>query len=120
MSLTVRKTYLAAVDNERTNHRFIACLGSRRQVRRIDGEIPSHARVLHLEVTCYAARCFQMEPGTIDFSKQPNQQVKQMHANIHGQATGFLVVRLPRSEEHTSELQSPCNIGCRLLLEKKK
>src|ERR1022692_3829038 len=25
-----------------------------------------------------------------------------------------------RSEEHTSELQSPCNIGCRLLLEKKK
>src|SRR5256885_9715967 len=26
----------------------------------------------------------------------------------------------PRSEEHTSELQSPCNIVCRLLLEKKK
>src|SRR5256885_9422403 len=25
----------------------------------------------------------------------------------------------PRSEEHTSELQSPCNIVCRLLLEKK-
>src|SRR5256885_13197708 len=30
-------------------------------------------------------------------------------------------VRLPgRSEEHTSELQSPCNLVCRLLLEKKK
>src|SRR5256885_11382321 len=31
--------------------------------------------------------------------------------------------RLPRqirSEEHTSELQSPCNLVCRLLLEKKK
>src|SRR2546426_8110140 len=27
---------------------------------------------------------------------------------------------LGRSEEHTSELQSPCNIVCRLLLEKKK
>src|SRR2546426_8009905 len=25
-----------------------------------------------------------------------------------------------RSEEHTSELQSPCNLVCRLLLEKKK
>src|SRR5256885_8634729 len=25
-----------------------------------------------------------------------------------------------RSEEHTSELQSPCNLACRLLLEKKK
>src|SRR5256885_3894493 len=30
-------------------------------------------------------------------------------------AYGFL-----RSEEHTSELQSPCNLVCRLLLEKKK
>src|ERR1022692_5104467 len=28
--------------------------------------------------------------------------------------------RWPRSEEHTSELQSPCNLVCRLLLEKKK
>src|SRR3989454_7778047 len=28
--------------------------------------------------------------------------------------------RFGRSEEHTSELQSPCNLVCRLLLEKKK
>src|SRR5256885_8859003 len=28
--------------------------------------------------------------------------------------------RVPRSEEHTSELRSPCNLVCRLLLEKKK
>src|SRR5256885_6180733 len=28
--------------------------------------------------------------------------------------------RCARSEEHTSELQSPCNLVCRLLLEKKK
>src|SRR2546426_7057843 len=34
---------------------------------------------------------------------------------------GDCVVKLPaRSEEHTSELQSPCNLVCRLLLEKKK
>src|SRR5256885_5068449 len=32
-----------------------------------------------------------------------------------GRATGH-----SRSEEHTSELQSPCNLVCRLLLEKKK
>src|SRR5256885_7295138 len=32
-----------------------------------------------------------------------------------------LVLRtLARSEEHTSELQSPCNLVCRLLLERKK
>src|SRR2546427_6508434 len=29
-------------------------------------------------------------------------------------------VRMPRSEEHTSELQSQSNLVCRLLLEKKK
>src|SRR5256885_2852478 len=29
-------------------------------------------------------------------------------------------VTASRSEEHTSELQSPCNLVCRLLLEKKK
>src|SRR2546426_6651419 len=31
-----------------------------------------------------------------------------------------LVKLAERSEEHTSELQSPCNLVCRLLLEKKK
>src|SRR5205807_10622652 len=30
------------------------------------------------------------------------------------------ISQLVRSEEHTSELQSPCNLVCRLLLEKKK
>src|SRR2546426_7719237 len=33
---------------------------------------------------------------------------------------GFVTVAVERSEEHTSELQSPCNLVCRLLLEKKK
>src|SRR5256885_4102238 len=42
----------------------------------------------------------------------------------HGTApcTGDRCITSPttRSEEHTSELQSPCNLVCRLLLEKKK
>src|SRR5256885_12009472 len=33
---------------------------------------------------------------------------------------GRTYARISRSEEHTSELQSPCNLVCRLLLEKKK
>src|SRR5256885_2771810 len=33
---------------------------------------------------------------------------------------GDAYLGLARSEEHTSELQSPCNLVCRLLLEKKK
>src|SRR2546426_4450109 len=39
-------------------------------------------------------------------------------APLNPQAIKF-TVKL-RSEEHTSELQSPCNLVCRLLLEKKK
>src|SRR5256885_11602673 len=35
----------------------------------------------------------------------------------HTKGNAQLVIR---SEEHTSELQSPCNLVCRLLLEKKK
>src|SRR2546426_7818445 len=36
-------------------------------------------------------------------------------------AVGDVLARTRRrSEEHTSELQSPCNLVCRLLLEKKK
>src|SRR5256885_6879435 len=38
---------------------------------------------------------------------------------LHGRTQGACIQR-PRSEEHTSELQSPCNLVCRLLLEKKK
>src|SRR5258706_10865362 len=36
-----------------------------------------------------------------------------------GEAGGFLYYVMPRSEEHTSELQSLTNLVCRLLLEKK-
>src|SRR5206468_9225007 len=37
-----------------------------------------------------------------------------------GDARGGLVLGVPRSEEHTSELQSRSDLVCRLLLEKKK
>src|SRR3989454_4975827 len=36
------------------------------------------------------------------------------------QSAGTVLRLHVRSEEHTSELQSPCNLVCRLLLEKKK
>src|SRR5256885_11596979 len=42
-------------------------------------------------------------------------------APVHNRtASEQLPEYLERSEEHTSELQSPCNLVCRLLLEKKK
>src|SRR5256885_11945152 len=45
-----------------------------------------------------------------EFGWGPMQEVAKLFAGIF----------LTRSEEHTSELQSPCNLVCRLLLEKKK
>src|SRR5256885_17256215 len=41
---------------------------------------------------------------------------KSSTAGKAAKSSAFIV----RSEEHTSELQSPCNLVCRLLLEKKK
>src|SRR5256885_14149389 len=44
---------------------------------------------------------------------------RSLPACTWGRAEGALS-NMERSEEHTSELQSPCNLVCRLLLEKKK
>src|SRR5205807_7992696 len=49
--------------------------------------------------------------------------VGTVSAVLRGEALyvrSMAVVPEVRSEEHTSELQSPCNLVCRLLLEKKK
>src|SRR2546426_9395857 len=48
---------------------------------------------------------------------QPSTRVNLVDGE---RATGIVAVPDHRSEEHTSELQSPCNLVCRLLLEKKK
>src|SRR5256885_3742655 len=42
------------------------------------------------------------------------------HATACSKKAAPMSPRGCRSEEHTSELQSPCNLVCRLLLEKKK
>src|SRR2546426_5072515 len=44
---------------------------------------------------------------------------KRAHRKVR-RAVGPGDLQPMRSEEHTSELQSPCNLVCRLLLEKKK
>src|SRR5256885_11830619 len=51
-------------------------------------------------------------PQQADGSQADTQ--RQRHQKNHHAALAN------RSEEHTSELQSPCNLVCRLLLEKKK
>src|SRR5688500_19085421 len=41
-------------------------------------------------------------------------------AEVGARGLRYIRAHAVRSEEHTSELQSPCNLVCRLLLEKKK
>src|SRR2546426_8069078 len=48
-----------------------------------------------------------------------SHQVEVVRRHDDGGAARIDVAQ-QRSEEHTSELQSPCNLVCRLLLEKKK
>src|SRR5256885_9913760 len=45
--------------------------------------------------------------------------ISQMDVPTRQSYTMAVVAPQERSEEHTSELQSPCNLVCRLLLEKK-
>src|SRR5256885_6737243 len=45
---------------------------------------------------------------------------QHLRSRREGALTGQRLLVPMRSEEHTSELQSPCNLVCRLLLEKKK
>src|SRR5688500_20292237 len=51
-------------------------------------------------------------PEGTDGAAAAQQVAQELHDQVSEPA--------PRSEEHTSELQSPCNLVCRLLLEKKK
>src|SRR2546426_8053575 len=56
---------------------------------------------------CRAHHAFRHEP----VAAEP-EQLAQRRLHVSDD-------RIGRSEEHTSELQSPCNLVCRLLLEKK-
>src|SRR2546426_6606668 len=78
-------------------------------------------------------------PGTMTALPLAGVKVVEIAQNLAGPFAGEILARLgadvvklerpeggddargwgPRSEEHTSELQSPCNLVCRLLLEKK-
>src|SRR2546426_8887021 len=52
--------------------------------------------------------------------EEPGREPPQVREVRHAAARRRESQRQRRSEEHTSELQSPCNLVCRLLLEKKK
>src|SRR4051794_2464417 len=58
-----------------------------------------------------------------DADTEPDWTLESVEATVRAVSSPMLLARLPRpirSEEHTSELQSPVHLVCRLLLEKKK
>src|SRR5256885_9776002 len=57
-------------------------------------------------------------PGQVTIVQEAYNQVRRIYLNE--KQTPIEDAEPGRSEEHTSELQSPCNLVCRLLLEKKK
>src|SRR5260370_9979098 len=67
------------------------------------------------------------QPSRNDWNFEPDQAIVFYRATIEetSMVEPFMVrqetqIAAPRSEEHTSELQSHLNLVCRLLLEKKK
>src|SRR5256885_12745340 len=70
-----------------------------------------------------------MKPQTLELKKgvevlvaTPGRLLDHIEAKnaVLNQVEYVVLDEADRSEEHTSELQSPCNLVCRLLLEKKK
>src|SRR2546426_8517271 len=70
--------------------------------------VSAHSEGGAQEVTARLAPGSQVEPG------------QEITLSFDPDALHFFDAETGRSEEHTSELQSPCNLVCRLLLEKKK
>src|SRR5256885_7932443 len=62
-------------------------------------------------------RSLPVQPGAGDLQPDPAATARRRPLSPLRPAPAR---RAARSEEHTSELQSPCNLVCRLLLEKKK
>src|SRR5258708_31420349 len=87
---------------------------------------------LELELVRLAKRIEELVV-TVEHLKEENRALRQLHESLSTERGSLLhkneqvrtrveamIGRLKRSEEHTSELQSPDHLVCRLLLEKKK
>src|SRR2546426_5010485 len=73
--------------------------------------------------TLFRSRLAHLAEGATEASRARKRPVvieKRVAQLVQDQPGQHVPRDLVRSEEHTSELQSPCNLVCRLLLEKKK
>src|SRR5256885_10276074 len=70
--------------------------------------------------TLFRSKLSQQPARQNEHRRIDRQQGAQTQVDVHEQSEPEKHHHDGRSEEHTSELQSPCNIVCRLLLENKK
>src|ERR1022692_5041882 len=84
--------------------------------------IPESAATPARERSCLPEVIFEgMSQGRVKLlGGLPQEGWVQGSVHLQGKWPLERHTRSGRSEEHTSELQSPCNLVCRLLLEKKK
>src|SRR5256885_1340073 len=84
-----------------------------------DGKL--YAKRVHIGRAHVAGKVESVNGNVITIRTRDGKDVK---LTVSGSTKYFEITgkheRKARSEEHTSELQSPCNLVCRLLLEKKK
>src|SRR5256885_10665258 len=97
---------------------------SRRRHTRLQGDWSSNVCSSDLQRQP-AAACRATGSATVGHRGRAGSLLAEGSGLCHGRRieAQSVVGRVPsadRSEEHTSELQSPCNLVCRLLLEKKK
>src|SRR5256885_7186984 len=93
-------------------HGIVHRLGIARTVRK------KNAVRVHSQNIFGGSFCGHHADFAVMIRKQPQDVL--LDSEIERDDAEFSAVTVPRSEEHTSELQSPCNLVCRLLLEKKK
>src|SRR2546426_1233882 len=100
-------------------------MASMQRSKRWSGKVRLHCfraagmSVLLALAVCGTALCQQVQvSGTVSSTK--GVQLRGVTVHLRGTETSTVTDADGRSEEHTSELQSPCNLVCRLLLEKKK
>src|SRR5256885_9175543 len=71
--------------------------------------------------TLFRSRLWNALTTKTEFILRPPQKGRYIDAVYSPDGSRIILIKQRfRSEEHTSELQSPCNLVCRLLLEKKK
>ena len=87
---------LFAVHLDRSKRRLRPRLRRERKIGRFGREEPAHVGPLELERAGRARRFAQVHLGRADRPEQPQQQIEEMDADVGDDATGSILVALPR------------------------